>query len=68
MRFHQRFSLFAILMGGLVSLSGCGSPPPDPYSGMQMLTPQEAGATQPAESPVLQAERAHNAKFVPKAR
>jgi hypothetical protein len=68
MRIHQRFSLIAILLGGAVGLSGCGSPPPDPYSGMQMLTPQEAGVTQQQENPVLQAERSHNSKFVPKAR
>jgi hypothetical protein len=68
MRFHLRLSLIAILLGGVASSSGCGSPPPDPYSGMQMLTPQEAGVTPSQENPVLQAERAHNSKFVPKAR
>jgi hypothetical protein len=67
MRVHQRLSVTVILLGGAISLSGCGATPTDPYSGMRMLTPQEAGATQQEQNPVLQAERVHNSKFVPKA-
>ncbi len=61
----MRLIVVAALLG--VSLTGCGSAPSDPYSGMRMLTAEEVGAAQPQqEDPVQQAERAHNAKFVHK--
>ncbi len=62
----MRLLMIALLLSGAAALCGCDSKPVDPYSGMQMLTPQEAGVVVEDEDPVLEAERAHNAKFTHK--
>jgi hypothetical protein len=66
----MRLFVAAILLGATVGLSGCGGEAPsDPYSGMRMLTPAEAGVSeQEQEDPVQQAEKAYNAKFARKTR
>jgi hypothetical protein len=66
MSFNMRLFVIAMLLGGTVGLSGCNSTPPDPYSNMQMLPPETAGATRQLEDPVLQAEKEHNAQFADK--
>ena len=58
--------MLAAFLGASTALYGCGSSPTDPYSNMQMLTPQEAGAPEVQEDPVLESERNFNAKFTPK--
>lgn len=58
--------MLAAFLGASAALYGCGSSPTDPYANMQMLTPQEAGAPEVQENPVLEAERNFNAKFAPK--
>jgi hypothetical protein len=63
MRFNRRRVVLAMLLGATVGLSGCNSAPPDPYSGMRMLTPQEVGTAETVQDPVLQAEKVHNAQF-----
>jgi hypothetical protein len=59
----MRCFVMALLLGGAASLTGCGSEPPDPYSNMRMLTPEELGATSRVQDPVEQAERAQNDQF-----
>jgi hypothetical protein len=55
--------VMALLLGGTVNLSGCGSTPHDPYSNMRMLTPEELGVANRIEDPVEQAEKNQNAQF-----
>jgi hypothetical protein len=52
-----------LLLGGTVSLFGCGSTPVDPYSNMRMLTSEELGVANQNQDPVQQAEKSHNAQF-----
>jgi hypothetical protein len=61
--------IFTALLGlsAAAGLSGCGgSAPYDPYSNLQMAAPEQAGGARTEEDPVLEAERAYNAKFTPK--
>ena len=58
--------MLAAFLGESATIIGCGSSPTDPYANMQMLTPQEAGAPEVQEDPVLESERNFNAKFTPK--
>ena len=60
--------MLAAFLGASAALYGCGSSPTDPYANMQMLTPQEAGAPEVQEDPVLEDERNFNAKFTPRAK
>ncbi len=62
----MRWFVAAILLGATVGLSGCDSTPADPYSGMRMLTPEEAGVNEQPRDPVQEEEKAHNAKFAHK--
>jgi hypothetical protein len=59
----MRVFVISSLLGGTVCLSGCGSTPPDPYSNMRMLTPEELGVMSRVQDPVEQAEKAQNAQF-----
>jgi hypothetical protein len=59
----MRRIVIAMLLGATVGFWGCTTEPPDPYSGMRMLTPQEAGATAQQQDPVLQAKKEHNDRF-----
>jgi len=62
MIFTMRRLMGAALLGVPV-LSGCDSTPVDPYSDMRMLSPAEAGVKEQNQDPVLDAEKAQNAKF-----
>jgi hypothetical protein len=65
----RHFVIVVVLaLGGTVGLCGCTTQPPDPYTSMRMLTPEEAGATVQEQDPVLQAEKEHNARFANKGR
>jgi hypothetical protein len=55
-----------LMLGVTVGVLGCAGAPTDPYRDMKMLTPAEAGVSQQAQDPVLEAEKAYNAKFTPK--
>jgi hypothetical protein len=57
------FAIALLVLGGAAALPGCGSEPPDPYSNIRMLTPEELGSTSRAVDPVEQAEKAQNAQF-----
>jgi hypothetical protein len=59
----MRLIEMALLLGGTVGLSGCGSTPHDPYSNMRMLTPEELGVANRNVDPVEQAEKTQNAQF-----
>jgi hypothetical protein len=55
--------MMTLLLGGTLSLPGCGSTPPDPFRDVRMLTPAELGASNPNVDRVEKAERAHNDQF-----